>query len=393
MAAAAAAAGALRALDIEEQQVALNFAGDTYEWHQRVLMVSGGGGKWVVLTPDLDLENEDLTQHVVVALGRAAPLPQRIAGSFYGFDALAEADLRRLRGEARSLARAIGFDIPGAAPAGAAATRWLCGDPGHAQFGLELAAGVSSDPERFIERGATALVNVSATAEADWTFYENVATNDEDAWKEEKQNGPGRDTRILPVVKTARGGRRTTLSGALAHLKAAERKDWPFRGPRAVVEFLEGIESTGLDLAGYYGHWVRQSGVHPAAGCALELKNLLEVMRHLLLYDQVNVANLAGAELVARRCLQIQRAVRKSPRSPCFAGLESMLSSALDETGGVVTSKFDEFVAAEQKTAANILKQQRLWSDEIEQDKRKNNAGDDAQGSAKGGKGKKKEEK
>ena len=99
-----AGAPAVRALDIEEQQVAINFEGDTYEWHHRVLMVSGGSGKWVVLTPDLDSENEDLTQHVVVALGRNAPAPQRVSASFYGFDALSEAYFGRLHGDARSLA-------------------------------------------------------------------------------------------------------------------------------------------------------------------------------------------------------------------------------------------------------------------------------------------------
>ena len=80
--------------------------------------------------------------------------------------------------------------------------------------------------------------------------------------------------------------------------------------------------------------------------------------------------NLVGAELIARRALQIQRVVRRSPRRPNFEGLESMLSSAIDETGGIVTSKFDEFVANEQKVAANILKQQRLWHDEADTDKR-----------------------
>ena len=44
------------------------------------------------------------------------------------------------------------------------------------------------------------------------------------------------------------------------------------------------------------------------------------------------------------------------------------MSSALDETGGVVTSKFDEYVAKEQKQAAEIMKQQRLWHDERDND-------------------------
>ena len=41
-----------------------------------------------------------------------------------------------------------------------------------------------------------------------------------------------------------------------------------------------------------------------------------------------------------------------------------MLSSSLDETGGIVTSKFDAHVAEEQKNRALVLKQERLWGEE-----------------------------
>ena len=68
-----------------------------------------------------------------------------------------------------------------------------------------------------------------------------------------------------------------------------------------------------------------------------------------------------------------------------------MLSSALDETGGIVTSKFDEYVAKEQKAQAEILKQQRLWHDERVNDAKR--GGDDQapnaqQGQRRGKKGK-----
>ena len=41
-----------------------------------------------------------------------------------------------------------------------------------------------------------------------------------------------------------------------------------------------------------------------------------------------------------------------------------MLSIALDETGGVVTSEFDRWLAAEQKDQATIMKQYRLFAEE-----------------------------
>eukprot|EP00974_Lingulodinium_polyedra_P088262 8557294-Lingulodinium_polyedra.AAC.1 len=90
------------------------------------------------------------------------------------------------------------------------------------------------------------------------------------------------------------------------------------------------------------------------------MRNLLEMLRLATTYDQLNLLNVASLELAARRILQIQRAVRVNAKHPSFDGLEGMLSYALDEQGGVVTSKFDDFYSGEQRSMAMIMKQQRL---------------------------------
>ena len=88
----------------------------------------------------------------------------------------------------------------------------------------------------------------------------------------------------------------------------------------------------------------------------------------------------AFGSCISRRVLQIQKAVKQNPRVPDFTNLQAMLSSTLDETGGIVTSKFDEWVAGEQKTEAVIMKNQRLHAEERE-------AIDKAAAKAKGGGG------
>ena len=69
--------------------------------------------------------------------------------------------------------------------------------------------------------------------------------------------------------------------------------------------------------------------MHPKASVAVEFGNNLKVLRHLTCYDQLDVANVAGAELIARRTLQIQRAVRQNPCQPSSEGLEAMFSRHL----------------------------------------------------------------
>ena len=56
---------------------------------------------------------------------------------------------------------------------------------------------------------------------------------------------------------------------------------------------------------------------------------------------------------------------------PNFDGLEAMLTSRLDESGGVVATKFDQFIAEQQRTQAVIMKQARLHAEELEHDQKK----------------------
>ena len=62
-----------------------------------------------------------------------------------------------------------------------------------------------------------------------------------------------------------------------------------------------------------------------------------------------------------------------------------MLSSTLDETGGVIASEFDQWVASEHKVQATIMKQNRMFGEE--QDAENKRQGDHTGGSGGGGDG------
>ena len=360
-----AAAAANRVLDVPEAQVAIDFFDDeAFHWHHRLLLVRGAPGHWITCSPDHELEYMNLTSHRVVPLTRGGTIPERIRGNFYMFDEMDDDDLVRIRVEALQLARVVGIDTAAAA-AGVPAVpdQWIVADTAHEKFGEPIRLDLAGDPSRFIMKDAIGMANIG-DADDDWVAIENVALDDHISRTSAKQAGPGRDACLLPIKRTHRGVRRSSLSDALGQFQTVAQDDWLFREPRSLTEFLEGIEATRLDLPAYHGHWIKRSGVHPKVSVAVEFGNILEVLRHLICYDQLDVSNVTGAELIARRALQIQRAVRQNPRQPSFEGLEAMLSTALGESGGVVTSKFDEFKANEQKNTAATLKQQRLWREE-----------------------------
>ena len=355
-----------RSLDIPEAQVAIDFFDDPngFRFHVRVLLVPAGAGKWIWVTPDHSVQFGDLTSHRVVPLPRNTVFPQRLAGQLYAFDPFEEGELESIREQAVALAAVLGIDVPrntaGAPP------RWVVADPAHDLFGTVVAAAITGAADRFVRRGAVALAMLDDDDEEEiFTACENVPEERHQQWLDEKHSGPGRDPRVCPVRRIGKGGpRRATLDQAIEAHRPQTASDWVFRGPKSLPEFLTSVRASGLGIAGYANHYITSSGIPPGSAAAHEIRLLLEALRHFVEYDQVDVTNLAGAELMARRIVQMQRAIRRNPKHPDYSGLEDMLASALDETGGVVTSKFDEWVAQEQKTKAVIMKNTRLYTEE-----------------------------
>jgi hypothetical protein len=201
---------------------------------------------------------------------------------------------------------------------------------------------------------------------------ERIRREDLPAWRAEKAAGPGRDPRVLPLLRDAQKTRFRTVREALGQitpLADPPADDWPFRGPSATLELLTSIRAVSDDVGQFHEYFVRTSGLSGEHPVAVKHRELLGVLMHLTCFDQLNVTQLAGAEACSRYVLQVHQAVRKNPKAPDFRGLAVMTTSRLDATGGVLTGSFAKFVAEEQKSEAFTLKQQRLYAEE--EDKRK----------------------
>ena len=73
----------MSSLDIPERQILLRFPEDPVPWYHRILMLPLSGASWVVATPDLVLQIEDLAGQRVRALARNVDFPTGIAGKKY----------------------------------------------------------------------------------------------------------------------------------------------------------------------------------------------------------------------------------------------------------------------------------------------------------------------
>jgi hypothetical protein len=225
------------------------------------------------------------------------------------------------------------------------------------------------------------------TGRQTWVFVERVNRSDRDAWADGKRSGPGRDLRIASNIKDSAGARFVGLGTSLGCYRKTDFPDWPFRGPSAATEMLQGVLKSGNELAQFDLFWSTRSGVAKGSAVANAHRNIFTCLSLMQSYDQYDAVNSASFEFLARWALMIQAAVRKNPRLPDFAGLDSFLSHSFDESGGVVTTSFAKFVAEEQRSEAIVMKQNRLWHEEIDAENKKKKDDHGHGGSGGGGRG------
>lgn len=353
-------------LDVPERQILVYYPNDAVPWHHRLLFFRVAGSTWVWSTPDFSIQVDSLQDRRIRALPRNSPLPD-LGERVYVFDPIDDAQLLALRTEARAMAEVMGADLSGTAqPAlGVPEALWLYSDTGEDTFNTEVAGTDISRPTTVV-RGRWALVHTGEDDDGEQIFSvaERVKEKDRRQWLEHKRSGSGRDPRLSTPRTSAAGEPVVDLAAAVVALKPTKMPGWVFDGPNAAPDFLQGVLSAGLTLLTFQAYWEKKSGVNPASGAAMEHGVLLMILHLLVNFDQLDVSNVAGAEQLVRRLLMIQRAVRKNPKAPNWSGLNYYLTNKLDESGGVVVAAFDKHVAALKHSEAFILKQERLWLEE-----------------------------
>ncbi|CAE8711223.1 unnamed protein product, partial [Polarella glacialis] len=352
-------------LDIPERQILFHFPNDAIPWHHRVLVWQVDGATWVVATPDFEVESVNLAAARIVVLCRNMAFPPHL-GQVYGFDNPIEADdLANLRAEGRRLAEVLGARVAAVVGGVAAAEfHWRFADSAKENLGEIVPVDIATDPNKMTIQGSSALVD--AAGDGSWDFAQRIADADLPAWLDDKRSGAGRDERLGPTVRAPDGSRCGLLSRVMPLLKASASKPvgWVFDGPAACQEMLRGVVATGHELLAYAPHWIRTSGVAPTSGLAIEFTTLTTILHFGVCRDQLNPFNLNAFEMVARRLLMIQKAVKRNAKAPDFEGLDVYMSHSFDSSGGIVAQQFDKHLSELQRNEAQILKQQRLWSEE-----------------------------
>ena len=351
-------------LDSALPQILVGVDDSEFYWHHRLLVVDLGSGKWIAVSPDLEPEVLDLTSKQLIPLKRNSPFPGRAQqNGTYVFDPPSADEWGQMLSDAEAFARIMGVTSPKVTVPSLGV--WRFSDTAADNFDeIVDPALLTTDGANCVLRGSVGLLRRKVDDNDEiWTTIEKVAEPKHPAWLDGKRSGPGRDLRIASLEYL--GGRRhAPLATSLAAFRPHPQKDWPFRGPCATVEMLSGIRQAGHEIATYDAFWAQRAGIPRNSAVAHAHRNVCSALSFLQAYDQLDVSNCAAAEFLGRWALMIEAAVRKNPKVPSFQGLESYLSHATDENGGVITAEFTKFIADEQKSEAQVLKQMRLHSEE-----------------------------
>ncbi|CAK0858852.1 unnamed protein product [Prorocentrum cordatum] len=352
-------------LDTRCAQVLVHYPDDPngLVWHHRVLLHRISGGRWVCLTPDLQLQIHDLNDQRHKVLSRRAAFPANVAAASYVFDddAVSAAQMEEFRAQAKVQAAILGdgeFDD-------VEVHKWVVYQVDDEHFGKEVPEEVLADAQRFVSLGNLGVV--------DWLgakrFVERVRDDKVDDWKEKRESSEG-DSRILGLHRK-RGKRNLALSDAVDLFTEETFEDWPFPPPRAAKEYLESIRDGPGSMVVYESEWRQDSGVGDGTAALHEHRNNAEVLRLAHQVDQLNIPNLACFEQLVRRQIQIEMAVERNAKHPDYAGLDLVMGGPTTESGAAASAGFRGWIYKKQGERAQTLKQSRLLREErLNEDKR-----------------------
>ena len=356
-------------LDIPERQLLIDYFDDEngFVWHHRVLLCHVVGTIWVIATPDKSVQQLDVSTKRLVVLPRNGPFPADRVAATYACDPadFTPAELARLRGEAQAMAEILNGGAQAVAQAAPAAGQevWRISDTSHASFGDEVPPAALGNADSFKRQDDVALVLLDGK----WTTasLEAAAQPGLDHFRARYHSGAGRDKRILTDTRDANGRRHISLVSCIPLLCQLVQTFWPVDGPRSVREFLVALRSAGYSgLIEYHHDWVRNSGIGDKSSACREHRLLLEILRMLMEFDQLDVSSLGGTELLVRRIYQIEIAVERNSKQPDFDGLDALLETNLKSSGAINVAGISKWFSEHQKSEAFVLKQMRLWAEE-----------------------------
>ena len=348
-------------------------------WHCRLLLALVDQSNWIILTPDGDIYTEDVSDgnpdwSAWRVWPHGAGLPFGVDGNMvYNFNPepagavlqalFQEGDHHAHQERARlgvphggAVVAAGPAPVPAALPAAAPAA---VAAPSLAVVANAAAVGAGAIPN-LAGGGDGGAANVGG-GHAALAAALNVGGNHSNAG-----GAVGEDARTLPISRDVDGLRFKEFRVAVQESKPTEFSDWPISGPRTVKYVLSQMLDHGGSAMGHHQAWRVACKLQPTDGPAMEHEAWSKVLQTLMTYDQVDVTNLAGVEMIVRALQRIEEkhkfklsAVDDAGESALFMG-----SSSGSRVGSIICPKLTEWIGSEMQKEALVAKERRKAREE-----------------------------
>ena len=236
-------------------------------------------------------------------------------------------------GGVAALAQRLGIAVPPAAPGGTTAPAAAVVAPGPAaRTELEAALNGPATPQ-----GTTPATSTSAS--------------------------PG-DARTMPV-RFEEGRRYREYRDAVGQCSQVAFDDFVVKGPRTCLWVAKHMMESGGTPVGHHQRWRVNCKLQVHDSGVAEHETYCKVLQTMLTYDQLDVSNLAAAEVIARQIQLIEERYENKLVDVDKHG-QNHLFSGLDETrGGICLSPaLREYVAQELTKESLIMKERRKAREE-----------------------------
>jgi hypothetical protein len=197
-------------------------------------------------------------------------------------------------------------------------------------------------------------------------FVQKVGESALDEWKKGLCSVDD-DIRLLGVHRNAAGTRHLPAREGVLLLRESPMTaaEWSIPGVRAAKEWTTAAVGACGTLTQYESEWARRSGVGSHAMVAHVHFILVEAVRLAIEVDQIDISNCQSFETIVRRIIVDETAVARNPKAPDYSGLDLVFSGQVTEAGQAQVAKFNEWFGNRLKDRSNVLRQNRLWAEEL----------------------------
>jgi hypothetical protein len=176
------------------------------------------------------------------------------------------------------------------------------------------------------------------------------------------------DARTLPIHFGDDSHRHRDFREAITLCQKSEFDDWPIKGPRTTPWLTRMLSEGSSTPLNHHAKFIAFFKLSPGDPVALQHEAWCKVLQTMVCYDQLDVHNLASAELVCRQLqlLEDRHSMVSDKGEAAAASEESSLYMGTSTAHGavLVAPELKSWIAGELAREASILKERRKAREE-----------------------------